>query len=31
MDQKYVGSSPAGVQPGDRVNSDGTVIHLGKK
>ena len=31
MDQKYVGSCPAGVQPGERVNSDGTVIHLGKK
>lgn len=29
-DQKYLGSCPAGVQPGDRVNADGTVIHLGK-
>jgi hypothetical protein len=27
----YIGNCPAGVQPGDRVNSDGTVIHLGKK
>jgi hypothetical protein len=31
MDQKYVGSCPAGTHPGDRINSDGTVIHLGKK
>jgi hypothetical protein len=31
MDQKYVGSCPAGTHPGDRTNSDGTVIHLGKK
>jgi hypothetical protein len=31
MDQKYVGSCPAGSHPGDRTNSDGTVIHLGKK
>ncbi|MGB7761006.1 MAG: DUF3617 family protein [Bryobacteraceae bacterium] len=30
MDQKYVGSCPAGVQPGDRTNADGTVLHLGK-
>jgi hypothetical protein len=31
MDQKWVGSCPAGVQPGDMTNADGTVIHLGKK
>jgi cell division ATPase FtsA len=31
MDQKWVGSCPAGVQPGDRINSDGSVMHLGKK
>ena len=31
MDQKWVGSCPAGAQPGDLTNSDGTVIHLGKK
>lgn len=30
MDQKYVGSCPAGVKPGDRTNADGSVIHLGK-
>jgi hypothetical protein len=30
QDQKYVGSCPAGAQPGDRINADGTVIHLGK-
>ena len=30
QDQKYMGSCPAGVQPGDRTNADGTVIHLGK-
>jgi hypothetical protein len=30
MDQKYVGSCPEGTEPGDRTNSDGTVIHLGK-
>jgi hypothetical protein len=31
MDQKYVGSCPAGVQPGDRTDADGKVIHLGKR
>jgi hypothetical protein len=31
MDQKYLGSCPAGVQPGDRTNADGTVLHLGKQ
>jgi hypothetical protein len=30
QDQKYVGSCPAGAQPGDRINADGTIIHLGK-
>ena len=30
MDQKYVGSCPAGLQPGDRTNADGSVIHLWK-
>ena len=28
MDQKYAGSCPADVKPGDRINSDGTIIHL---
>jgi hypothetical protein len=27
QDQKYVGSCPAGVQPGDRISADGTVMH----
>lgn len=31
MDQKYVGSCPAGIRPGDRVQQDGTVVHLGKR
>ena len=31
IDQKYVGSCPAGAQPGDQTNADGTVIHLGKR
>jgi hypothetical protein len=30
-DEKFVGSCPAGAEPGDRTNPDGTVIHLGKK
>ena len=30
MDQKYLGSCPAGVKPGDRTSADGTVTHLGK-
>lgn len=30
MDQKYIGSCPAGAQPGDKTNADGTVIHLWK-
>lgn len=30
-DEKYSGSCPAGVDPGDRTNADGTVIKLGKK
>jgi len=29
MDQKYVGSCPAGAQPGDRTGADGRVSHLG--
>ena len=31
MDQKYIGSCPAGTKPGDRINADGSVVHLGKK
>jgi hypothetical protein len=30
QDQKYVGSCPAGVQPGDITQSDGTVVHTWK-
>jgi hypothetical protein len=30
MDQKYVGSCPAGAQPGDLTNADGRVTHLWK-
>jgi hypothetical protein len=30
QDQKYMGSCPAGVLPGDRTNADGTVIHLAR-
>ena len=30
MDQKYVGSCPAGMQPGDRKMADGRVVHSGR-
>jgi hypothetical protein len=30
MDEKFVGTCPAGTEPGDRTNPDGTVISLGK-
>jgi hypothetical protein len=30
MDQEYVGSCPAGAQPGDGTDAQGRVIHLGK-
>ena len=30
QDQKYVGSCPAGVQPGDITQPDGTVVHTWK-
>ncbi|MGO9896181.1 MAG: DUF3617 domain-containing protein [Bryobacteraceae bacterium] len=30
MDQKYVSSCPAGVQPGDMTNAEGRVTHLWK-
>jgi hypothetical protein len=29
-DFKYTGACPAGIQPGDRVGSDGSVLHLWK-
>lgn len=31
LDEKYSGSCPAGSDPGDRTNADGTVIKMGKK
>lgn len=27
IDSKYIGSCPAGMQPGDRTNADGTISH----
>jgi hypothetical protein len=30
QDQKYIGSCPADMQPGDRKSADGTIIHLWK-
>jgi len=30
MDQKYIGSCPAGAQPGDMTSADGSVNHLWK-
>jgi hypothetical protein len=30
MDQKYIGSCPAGAQPGDMTHADGRVTHLWK-
>ena len=30
QDQKYLGSCPAGAQPGDMTRPDGTVVHLWK-
>ncbi len=29
-DSKYLGSCPAGMQPGDRINADGTIAHGSK-
>jgi hypothetical protein len=31
IDFKYTGACPAGIQPGDRVASDGSVLHLWKQ
>lgn len=28
VEQNYLGSCPAGVQPGDRINQDGSIVHL---
>jgi hypothetical protein len=30
QDQKYIGSCPADMQPGDRKSEDGTILHLWK-
>jgi hypothetical protein len=30
MDQKYTGACPADMQPGDRMDKDGKINHLGK-
>jgi len=30
QDQKYLGSCPAGMQPGDRMSADGTIQHRAK-
>ena len=29
-DAKYLGACPAGMQPGDRMNADGTIVHSRK-
>jgi Protein of unknown function (DUF3617) len=31
MDQKYLGSCPSGIQPGDIIRADGTILHTGKR
>lgn len=31
MDQKYLGSCPSGMQPGDIIRPDGTILHTGKR
>ncbi len=31
MDQKYVGTCPAGMQPGDRTNPDGSIARISKR
>jgi hypothetical protein len=31
VDQKYIGSCPAGAQPGDLTTADGKVVHLGSR
>jgi hypothetical protein len=28
QDQRYLGACPAGAQPGDRINADGSIMHL---
>jgi hypothetical protein len=29
-DAKYLGSCPAGMQPGDRMDANGSIVHGGK-
>lgn len=31
QDQKYLGSCPAGMKPGDRKSEDGSITHLGNR
>jgi hypothetical protein len=31
MEQKYEGSCPAGIEPGDIIRPDGTILHTGKQ
>lgn len=31
MDQKYLGSCPSGIAPGDIIRADGTILHTGKR
>ncbi len=31
IDQKYLGSCPSGIEPGDIIRSDGTILHTGKR
>ena len=30
QDQRYLGTCPAGMRPGDKKSQDGTIVHLGK-
>jgi hypothetical protein len=30
IDRKYIGSCPAGAQPADQIDADGTITHLGR-
>jgi hypothetical protein len=31
VDQKYLGSCPSGIEPGDIIRADGTILHTGKR
>jgi hypothetical protein len=30
QDQRYLGSCPAGMKPGDRIMADGSIVHRAK-